>query len=100
MVNDASNLPAVRLPMRFLQIMPRNDRYYKRGSVMGQMAKLLAVQDSRLSSVALHGIVGCGKSSIATEYVYRKLDLYQAVIFLMPETRSSLKDNLFTLHGF
>lgn len=81
MVNDASNLPAVRLPMRFLQIMPRNDRYYERGSVMDQMAELLAVQDSRLSSVALHGIVGCGKSSIATEYVYRKLDLYQAVIF-------------------
>ena len=75
-----SDRPALRLPVRFLQVMPRNDRYYERALVMDQTATLLACQGSRLSSVALHGSVGCGKSSIATEYVYRNLDSYQAIV--------------------
>ena len=79
-VDDASDHPSVRLPVRFLQVMPRNDRYYERGLVMEQMATLLAGQCSRMSSVALHGFVGCGKSSIATEYVHRNSFLYQAVM--------------------
>ena len=79
-VDDASDRLKVRLPVRFLQIMPRNDRYYERGLVMDQMATLLAGQCSRLSSVALHGFVGCGKSSIATEYVHRNSFLYEAIM--------------------
>ena len=79
-VDDASDRLAVRLPVRFLQLMPRNDRYYERGPVMEQMATLLAGQRSRMSSVALHGFVGCGKSSIATEYVHRNSFLYQAIM--------------------
>ena len=79
-VDDASDRLTVRLPVRFLQIMPRNDRYYERGLVMDQMATLLAGQCSRLSSVALHGVVGCGKSSIATEYVHRNSFLYEAIM--------------------
>ena len=77
---DASNRLAVRLPVRFLQVMPRNDRYFKRGLVMEQMTTLLASQCSRMSSVALHGFVGCGKSSIATEYVHSNSTLYQAIM--------------------
>lgn len=71
---------ALRLPVRFLQTMPRDDRYYERALIMDQMAALLAGQGSRLSSVALHGSVGCGKSAIATEYVHRSLDQYQAIL--------------------
>ena len=77
------------LPIQFLQIMPRNDRYYERGSVMDQIAAFLAGQDSRLSSVALHGFEGCGKSSIATEYVHRSLKLYEAIMCF--DARDSLK---------
>lgn len=83
-VYDASDRLAVRLPVRlpvrFLQVMPRNDRYYERVLVMEQMATLLADQCSRMSSVALIGFVGCGKSSIATEYVHRNSFLYQAIL--------------------
>ena len=79
-VDEASHRLAVRLPVRFLQVMPRNDRYYERGRVMEQMATLLAGQCSRMSSVALHGFVGCGKSSIATEYVHRNSVFYQAIM--------------------
>ena len=79
-VDEASHRLAVRLPVRFLQVMPRNDRYYERGRVMEQMATLLAGQCSRMSSVALHGFVGCGKSSIATEYVHRNSFFYQAIM--------------------
>ena len=78
--DDISDRLTVRLPIRFLQLMPRNDRYYERSSVLDQIATLLAGQESRLSSVALHGSVGCGKSSIATEYVHRHLGLYEAVM--------------------
>ena len=79
-VDDASDRLAVRLSVRFLQVMPRNDRYYERGLVMEQVATLLAGQCSRMSSVALYGFVGCGKSSIATEYVHRNSSLYQAIM--------------------
>lgn len=79
-VDDASDRLAVRPPVRFLQAMPRNDRYYERGLVIEQMATLLAGQCSRMSSVALHGFMGCGKSSIATEYVHRNSSLYQAIM--------------------
>ena len=78
--DDASDRLEVRLPVRFLQVMPRNDRYFERGLVLDEMATLLAGQHSRLSSVALHGFVGCGKSSIATEYVHRNSFLYQAIM--------------------
>ena len=47
---------------------------------MDQMTLLLADQDLRLSSVALHGFMGCGKTSIATEYVYRHLHLFEAIV--------------------
>ena len=89
--NDVPDHSAVHLPVRFLQAMPRNDRYYERGSVMDQMGILLAGQDSRLSSVALHGFVGCGKSSIAAEYVYRNLNLYQAVMCFDASDRVKLE---------
>ena len=79
-VDDASHRLAVRLPVRFLQVMPRNDRYYERTLVMEQVATLLAGQYSRMSSVALYGFVGCGKSSIVTEYVHRNSFLYQAIM--------------------
>ena len=85
----APTRPSSPLPIQFLQVMPRNDRYYERGSVMDQIAAFLAAQDSRLSSVALHGIVGCGKSSIAAEYVHRSLELYQAIMCF--DARDSLK---------
>lgn len=78
--DTASGRPALRLPVKFWQIMPRNNRYYERTLVMDQIKTLLAGHCSRLSSVALHGSVGCGKSSIATEYVHRSLDLYQAIM--------------------
>lgn len=78
--DDVSDRLTVRPPVRFLQVMPRNHRYYERGSVMDQLATMLADQDSRLSSVALHGYIGCGKSSIATEYVHRSLGLYEAIM--------------------
>ena len=87
----------LRLPMRLLQVLPRNDRYYERGSVMDQLAALLAAQDSRLSSVALYGPVGCGKSSIATEYVYRSLDLYQAIICFDASDRVKLERHVLQL---
>ena len=78
--DNISDRLTVRLPIRFLQAMPRNDRYYERGSVIDQMATFLGGQGSRLGSVALHGSVGCGKSSIAAEYVHRNLELYEAIM--------------------
>lgn len=89
--NDVSDRLKVRLPVRFLQAMPRNDRYFERGSVMDQMAALLADRESRLSSVALHGCTGCGKSSIATEYVHRNLGLYDAIMCFDASDRVKLE---------
>ena len=96
-VDDASDRSAVRLPVRFLQIMPRNDRYYERAFVMDQMEALLAEQGSRLSSVVLHGAVGCGKSSIAKEYVHRNLNHYQAIICFDAGDISKLQGQLVQL---
>ena len=58
--DHVSDHHTVKTPVRFLQVMPRNDRYYERGSVMDQMSTLLACQGSRLSSIALHGPMGYG----------------------------------------
>ena len=82
---------ALRLPVRFLQAMPRDDRYYERALVMDQIATLLAGQGSRLSSVVLHGFVGCGKSSIATEYIHRNLGLYQAIMCFNADDKVKLE---------
>lgn len=95
--DNVSGRLAVRLPVRFLQVMPRNDRYFERGLAMDQMALLLKDQCSRLSSVALHGAVGCGKSSIATEYVHRNLDIYQAVVCLDAGDRVKLDTQIVQL---
>ena len=96
-VNGVSDRPAVQIPVRFLQAMPRNDRYYKRGLVMDQIATMLEGQCSRLSSVVLHGFVGCGKSSIATEYVHLNLDLYQAIMCFDASDRAKLERQIVQL---
>ena len=96
-VDAASDRLAVRLPVRFLQVMPRNDRYYERGLVMEQIATFLAGQCSRMSSVALHGFVGCGKSSIATEYVHRSSFLYQAIMCFDAEDMVKLESQFVQL---
>ena len=82
---------AIPLPVRFLQVMPRNDNYYERGSVIDQIDITLAGQGSRLSSVALHGLIGCGKSSIATEYVHRNLGFYEAILCFDASDRVKLE---------
>ena len=96
-VDAASDRLAVRLPVRFLQVMPRNDRYYERGLVMEHIATFLAGQCSRMSSVALHGFVGCGKSSIATEYVHRNSFLYQAIMCFDAEDMVKLESQFVQL---
>ena len=79
------------LPIRFLQNMPRNDRYFERELVMDQIATFLDTQHTKMTSIVLHGVIGCGKSSIAREYVYRNLTSYEIVLYFQARDRIKLE---------
>ncbi|KAL6713619.1 hypothetical protein ACLMJK_009084 [Lecanora helva] len=95
--------PVLSLPIRFLRDMCRSDRYYERGTVMNQITMSLTKQNAEMTSLVLCGIVGCGKSSIAKEFVYRSLDLYDIVLYFRARDRVHLErqfSHLARLLGF
>jgi hypothetical protein len=81
--------------LRFIQNSVRNDRFFGREDVLDHLSQLLSNKLSedghRLSSVVVHGLGGCGKSSVAREFMYRHFDYYPVILWLHADTPEKLE---------
>ncbi|KAL3479803.1 hypothetical protein BJX99DRAFT_255237 [Aspergillus californicus] len=86
----------VSFPFRFLQNCIRNDQFFGRDGQLDEMDGYLALSSSGaapgagMRSVVLHGLGGCGKSSVAKEYMYRRMNNYDVVLWLYADSTSKL----------
>ena len=78
---ETATLPCHTLPVA------ENQRFYGRGDILQRLEEHLTPADtnSRLSSVALHGLGGIGKTQIALAYAYQKLDSLDAIFWISAE---------------
>jgi hypothetical protein len=51
----------------------------------------------KVQSVVIHGLGGCGKSSVAKEYMFRRLDDYAVVLWLYADVREKLETQFINL---
>ncbi|EUC45997.1 hypothetical protein COCMIDRAFT_25875 [Bipolaris oryzae ATCC 44560] len=95
MVSPTANMN-VTLPFRFLQNCPRRNGFFGRDEHLSKLDRYLdqtqAYSPRKMRSVVLHGLGGCGKSSIAREYMYRHFDTneYQVILWLYADSRRKL----------
>jgi len=84
--------PEVKLPTYFLQEMLRNNQFFGRKEELATIEKMLQGDANRMSSVAVYGIAGCGMSTLALEYAYRKMNDYNVIAWLHADSKSKLED--------
>ncbi|KAK6213364.1 putative pfs domain-containing protein [Colletotrichum tabaci] len=84
---DGATLPCNTLPVA------KNGRFFGRQEIMGQLDEHLQPADtsSSLSSIALYGLGGIGKTQIALAYAYHKLDDLDAVFWIPAQDRFSIQ---------
>ncbi|RYP79206.1 hypothetical protein DL771_000184 [Monosporascus sp. 5C6A] len=68
--------------LKFIHNASRNENFFGRADVIGEMSRLFKAATERQVSVALHGPPGVGKSQIAIEYLYRNFNHYPVAIWL------------------
>jgi hypothetical protein len=80
----------------FHGVPPRNPDFTGRDPLLDELHQKLASIDrvSGITQVAMHGLPGIGKTSIATEYVYRHSADYAGVWWAPAETSSNLITSL------
>lgn len=88
--------PSVAFPFRFIQNCVRNDQFFGRKSHVVELENILSVDYSPgngigMKSVVIHGLGGCGKSSVAKEYMYSHFQSYHVVLWLYADTKSKLE---------
>ncbi|KKZ61380.1 hypothetical protein EMCG_03986 [[Emmonsia] crescens] len=84
--------PAVAFPFRFLQNCIRNDQFFGQQNHVDKLDSHFSAKNSRLStrSMVIHGLGGCGKSSLAKEYMYLRFDSYKVILWLYADASSKL----------
>lgn len=70
---------ADRAPIVWGHVPPRNPNFTGRDDILTRLSTRLAVADTTVLPVALHGMGGVGKTQIAAEYIYRHLNDYDVV---------------------
>ncbi|CAN9097052.1 unnamed protein product [Alternaria alternata] len=94
---NAEKHPKVVFPFRFVQNCPRNNEFFDRDDYMAQLETCMHTNPNgapvRFKSVVIHGLGGCGKSSIAREYMYRQFDTgrYKVILWFYADGREKLK---------
>jgi hypothetical protein len=91
-LNDASTSTNARLPCWMLPS-AKNPKFYDRVDIFRSIDTCLEESlptASEIASVALHGLGGVGKSSIALQYAHSKLERYPIVLWLRAETAVTL----------
>ena len=78
---DIATLPCNTLPVA------QNQRFYGREDILRRLEEHLTPADtsSRLSSIALYGLGGIGKTQIALAYAYQSLDSLDAIFWISAE---------------
>ncbi|OJD10865.1 hypothetical protein AJ78_08235, partial [Emergomyces pasteurianus Ep9510] len=84
--------PTVVFPFRFLQNCIRNDQFFGQRNYIAQLDSHLSAKKSAFSmrSVVIHGLGGCGKSSLAKEYMYIRFERYKVILWLYADAASKL----------
>ncbi|KAH7310955.1 hypothetical protein BKA65DRAFT_543012 [Rhexocercosporidium sp. MPI-PUGE-AT-0058] len=88
--------PTVVFPFRFLQNCVRNDRFFGHTEDVAKLDTMFSARGASPTShstrsVVIHGLGGCGKSSVAKEYMYSHLHDYHVVLWLYADTSSKLE---------
>lgn len=85
-LSNTAPSPHVHLPY------PRNPAFFGREAELAAIEETLTARhDSQeLRSINLHGLGGIGKTQIALEYAYRKLNNYHDVFWIIGVSHSSL----------
>ncbi|MFF5533007.1 FxSxx-COOH system tetratricopeptide repeat protein [Streptomyces cinerochromogenes] len=72
----------------------RNTRFTGRESLLDETHRLLAGNGPRAGAVTLYGMLGVGKTQLATEYVYRFGSEYDAVWWINADSRAGTRHRL------
>ncbi|RDW85285.1 hypothetical protein BP6252_02875 [Coleophoma cylindrospora] len=90
-----STAATISLPFRFLQNCNRNDQFFGRQDDVDQLDYHFFPKSPPpyeiMESVLVHGLGGCGKSSVAKEYMYRRFSKYSVVLWLYADNLSKLE---------
>ena len=85
-------------PFRFTQYCIRNNNFFGRDAELSQRSDLeissINQISSKLSSVAVYGLGGFAKSSLALEYMYRHYDAYPEILWLYADKKDKLDSQL------
>jgi hypothetical protein len=91
-----TSVPATTFPFRFVQHCPRNNTFFGREDYMSILDSRLGITGtidaSYMRSIVIHGLGGCGKSSIAKEYMYRHYDSgkYEVILWMYADSIGKL----------
>jgi hypothetical protein len=86
---EGATLPCNTLPVA------ENQRFHGREDILLRIDNHLTPSDTstRLSSIALHGLGGIGKTQIALAYAYKQLDALDAVFWISAEDSLSVQQS-------
>jgi hypothetical protein len=80
--NQKTAMSAIQSEFKFTQNVYRNNQFFGREEIIAELFKRLDDTSGRQMSIALYGILGCGKSQVAVEYLYRYFEHYPVIIWL------------------
>ena len=81
------------IPFHDLPVVP-NPAFYGRNDILARVEGCLEPQNgaAKLRSVSLVGLGGAGKTQVALKYAYDHMDTYDAIFWVMAETRQKLAE--------
>lgn len=86
---DGASLPCNNLPVA------KNRAFFGREDILGKIEEQLRPADTNrpLSSLAIHGLGGTGKTQIALAYAYQKRDEVDAVLWIAAHDSMSIEQD-------
>lgn len=69
---------------------PANPRFFQRQDLQDQLDQYLPDDDSKFSSVAILGLGGIGKTQVALNFAYSRMDDLGVILWINSETEASL----------
>jgi tetratricopeptide (TPR) repeat protein len=93
--------PSARWPEIFGNVPPRDLNFLGREEALSRLHRLLtrAERPTGVTQVAIHGLGGIGKTTLAAEYAHRHAGEYAGVWWVSAETRPGLLASLVDLAG-